>query len=108
MKVNNKGTSATRIWRAYAVALLVCMCVTAFACGIAAADVNTRTIVGGSGGAVAAGSQNENSITLSVDEKTFSMNIPDDFRRFIKLIPAPLGNIIALPECIAELIESYI
>lgn len=108
MKTKSTGTSGMRIWRAYAAVLLVCMCVTAFACGIATADVNTRTIVGGSGGAVAAGSQNENSITLSVDEKTFSMNFPDNFRKFFKLIPAPLGNIIALPECIAELIESYI
>jgi len=96
-----------KIWRAYAASTLLCLCVTALICGIVTADVNTRTVINGDGGAVAAGSQHENSITLNVNEKTFSMDIPDNLGKLAQLLPAPLGNIIALPDCIAELIESY-
>ena len=97
-----------KIWRAYAVVMLMCLFATALICGIVTADVNTRTVVKGDGGAVAAGSQRENAITLSVNEKTFSVNIPENLENFARLIPAPLGNLISLPECLTELIESYV
>ncbi len=97
-----------RIWRVYTVSLLACLFVTALGCGLVTADVNTRTVVKGEGGAVAAGSQRENAITLSVDERTFRLEIPEYFNKFAMLLPAPIGNLIALPECMTELIESYL
>lgn len=101
-------TSAMKIWRAYVFALLACLCVTTVACGVALADTNTKTTAAGDDSAVAAAVQNENQIALSVDEKILSVEIPRNWRAALKLIPAPLGNLIALPECIAELIEFYI
>lgn len=107
-KKKSGRTSGMRIWRAYAVTALTCLCLTALVCGVVTADVNTRTVLAGDGGSVAAGSQKDSRVTLSVDEKTFCFDLPDRLDALTALLPSPVRNIAALPECLAELIAYYI
>ncbi len=100
-------TSGAKIGRAYIITIVCCLCMTAFACGYAVTDSNTKSVSNGFGASVAAAVQTDEKLTLSVADKEIEIALPQNIMKVAKMLPAPLGCVIAIAESAYELADSY-
>lgn len=81
---------------------------TAFACGYAVTDSNTKSVSDGFGASVAAAAvQTDEKLTLSVADKEIEIALPQNIMKVAKMLPAPLGCVIAIAESAYKLADSY-
>ncbi|MCL2507871.1 MAG: hypothetical protein FWF05_01705 [Oscillospiraceae bacterium] len=88
--------SCHKIGHAYFLAVFLCLCLTAAACGFVIADDNTRAVQSGYADAVVAAAQRDKSITVSVDESEFCLRLPENFSAIAELLPCPAGNLFSI------------
>ena len=96
--------SQLKYLRRFAVASLLCLCVTAMACGGALVNANSGALTLGRKEVQAGFQSDKRTVTFFVAEQTYDLPSWEEALRWARLAPAPAGSFIMIGEAVGKAI----
>jgi hypothetical protein len=98
--------SAQTYLKRFALTSLVCLCLTAMACGAALVNTNSRMLALGRPGARVSLQTDRQTVTVFAASQSLALPSAAPLLRWARLTPAPAGSLVALGMWIADAIRA--